>query len=331
MTYEVFGRTYTLLHPAWLWLVVCLPLLWLPIFWVRNRQVLFRAAMLRSLAAVLIVSALAGLSRQTIVAEHKLAVVAAVDVSDSIAPEGRAWTQEYLKRVVKTLEPGDDFAALTFAADTHIVVPLGGAGDVTLPSDAFQGAPAGEGGATNIARALEHALMLYPEEAEKRLLLLTDGNETTDAAQRLLSQARQRDVKIFPVIPPADPHPGVMLGTFTVPPLVHEGSLFSVRLVVHNSHETHTRARVRLLVNDQLLTRQEVTVEPGRSVLEVPTQLLRRGTYLLRAEVDPVPDTGAGNTSLSASVAVAAKIRALVITDNPQTRLAAALQRKGKR
>jgi len=30
MTYEFFGHTYTLLNPAWLWLLVFLPLLWLP-------------------------------------------------------------------------------------------------------------------------------------------------------------------------------------------------------------------------------------------------------------------------------------------------------------
>jgi hypothetical protein len=219
MAYEVFGHTYTLLDTAGLWPLVFLPLLWLPVFWLRHRRGLLSAALLRSLAAVLVFAALAGLSRQKIVAEHQLAVVAAIVVSDSIAPEGRAWAQGYLTRVVKALDPGDDFAALAFA-DTHIVVPLGGAGDVTLPPDAFQGAPAGAGGATNIARALEHVLMLYPQEADKRLLLLTDGNETTDAGKRRIARARQRDVKIFPVIPPAGSQPEVSLEKLTLPPLV---------------------------------------------------------------------------------------------------------------
>ena len=31
MTYEFFGHTYTLLNPAWLWLLVFLPVLWLPV------------------------------------------------------------------------------------------------------------------------------------------------------------------------------------------------------------------------------------------------------------------------------------------------------------
>lgn len=328
MTYEFFGHTYTLLNPAWLWPLVFLPLLWLPLLWLRHSRVLLSAALLRSLAAVFIFAALAGLSRQTILAEHKLALVAAIDVSDSIAPEGRAWTQEYLARVVKALEPGDEFAALSFAADAHILVPLGGAADVTLSAEALQSAPVGEGSGTNIARALERAFSLYPQEAEKRLLLLTDGNETTNAAKRLIALARQMGVKIFPVIPPSGQHPEISLGKLIVPPLVREGSMFSLRLVVYNGNETLVHGRMSILANDQPLTRQEVNLEPGLSVLEVPAQILQGGNYFLRAEVEAVPDTIAGNNSQSAVLAVAGKIRALVITDNPKTQLARALQMK---
>ncbi|MGH7965802.1 MAG: VWA domain-containing protein, partial [Candidatus Binatia bacterium] len=72
-------------------------------------------------------------------------------------------------------------------------------------------------------------------------------------------------------------------------------------------------------------------VEPGLSVLEVPVQILQRGNYLLRAEVTAAAktrDTIAGNNRQSANVAVAGKVRCLVITNNPQTHLARALQMK---
>ncbi len=63
-------------------------------------------------------------------------------------------------------------------------------------------------------------------------------------------------------------------------------------------------------------------------MLEVPAQILRRGNYFLRAEVEAAPDTVADNNRRSASLAVAGKVRALVITDNPNTQLARALQLK---
>src|SRR5712691_4102211 len=143
MTYEVFGSTYTFLTPERLWLLAFLPLLWLPVFWQRQRLVITSAALLHSLAAVLIIAALAGLSTQTILAEHRLALVAAADVSDSISPEGKAWTHEYLTRLIKTLEPEDEFAALSFAADTDLLIPPGAPNGVTLPNEALKTARAG--------------------------------------------------------------------------------------------------------------------------------------------------------------------------------------------
>jgi Mg-chelatase subunit ChlD len=328
MTYDFFGATYTFLTPEWLWLLALLPLLWLPLLWQKQRLLLTSAVLLRSLAVVLVAAALAGLNRQTILAEHKLTVVAAVDVSDSISPEGRAWEHEYLARLLKTLEATDEFAALSFAADTRLLIPPGGPDGVTVPAEALQSAPAGQGGGTNIARALERALSLYPEEAEKRLVLLTDGNETTGAARRHIALARQLGIKIFPVTPPSGQHPEVSLEKFVVPPLVREGSAFSLRLVVRNGNDKPVRGNATILANDQALTRQEINLEPGLSVLEVPAQILQRGNYLLRAEVKAAPDTIEGNNRQNASLAVAGKVRSLVITDNAKTHLARALQMK---
>jgi Mg-chelatase subunit ChlD len=328
MTYDVFGSTYTFLAPEWLWLLALLPLLWLPLLWQRQWIVMTSAALLRSFAAVLIVVALAGLSRQTILAEHRLALVAAADVSDSISPEGREWTQEYLTRLIQTLEPEDELATLSFATDTNLLIPPGPPTNVTVPAEAIQKAPDGQGGGTNIARALERSLSLFPEEAEKRLVLITDGNETSGTARRHIALARQMGVKIFPVIPPSGQHPEVSLEKFVVPPLVREGSAFKLRLVVRNGNDKPVRGSAVVMANDQPLTRQEVSLEPGLSVLEVPAQILQRGNYLLRAEIKATPDTIAGNNRQSASLAVAGKVRSLVITDNPKTHLARALQMK---
>ncbi|MGE0681488.1 MAG: VWA domain-containing protein [Candidatus Binatia bacterium] len=328
MTYDIAGTTYAFTAPEWLWLLALLPLLWLPLFWQAQRGVLSLAAVFRSLTAVLLVAALAGLSIQTVLSEHKLTLVAATDMSDSISAEGRAWTQEYLMRLVKTLEPTDELAILSFAGDTSLVVPPGDPTNVNLTVEALQGSVADQNGETNIARVLERSLALYPEEAEKRLVLITDGNETDGVAKQHIALARRMGVKIFPVIPPSGQHPEVSLEKFITPPLVREGSAFNVRLVVRNGNNKPVRGSAIVFANDQTLTRQEVNLEPGLSVLEVPAQILQRGNYLLRAEVKAEPDTVSGNNRQSANLAVTGKIRSLVITDNAKTHLARALQMK---
>ena len=328
MTYELFGTTYTLLRPEWLRLLWLLPLLWLPLWWQRRRGVLFTALLLRTVAAVLVAAALAGLSTQTTLPENKLSLVAAVDVSDSITTEGRTWMKEYLDRLAAALGPDDEFSALSFATDTTLLIPPGPAKAVQFPPQSVAPAPAGQGGGTNLARALERAFALYPEGGEKRLVLLTDGNETSTASKRNIALARQMGIKIFPVIPPSGQHPEVSLEKFIAPPLVREGSAFSLRLVVRNGNEKAVRGNIAVLANDQSLTRQELTISPGLSVLEIPAQISQKGNYLLRAEINATPDTVPGNNRQQATLTVAGKVRALVITDNPKTHLARALQLK---
>jgi Mg-chelatase subunit ChlD len=328
MTYELFGTTYTILRPEWLQMLWLLPLLWLPVWWQRRRGLLLSALVLRTLAAVLVAAALAGLSTQTTLPEHKLSLVAAIDVSDSIAAEGRAWMKEYLDRLVAALGPDDEFSALSFATDTKLLIPPGPVSAAQLPPQSMGPLPAGQGGGTNLARALERAFALYPEGGEKRLVLLTDGNETGAASKRNVALAKQMGIKIFPVIPPSGQHPEVSLEKFVAPPLVREGSAFSLRLVVRNGNDKAARGNVTVLANDRSLTRQELTISPGLSVLEIPAQISQKGNYLLRAELSAAPDTISGNNRQQAALAVTGKVRALVITDNPKTHLARALKLK---
>ena len=325
MTTEIFGHLYTILSPQVLWLFLLLPLLWLPLRGHSRRGVRVGATLLRTMAALLIILALAGLSRQTILSDQQLAVVAAVDTSDSIASEARTWMQTYLEQLKEALSPEDELSILSFATDTQLVLAPGPAAQAVLP----ESLPAHDHAtSTNIAQALERSFALYPEGTEKRLLLLTDGNETTGMARQAVATARQMGIAIYPVIPPGGKKAEVSLEKFVVPPLTRAGSVFDMRLVVRNGHARPVPGRADIFADEQLLTRQAVRLGPGLSVLEIPAQILQRGHYLLRAEIQIENDTIAGNNTQSTNLAVAGKTRALVITDNPKTHLARALQIK---
>ena len=125
MTAEILGQLYTVLSPKTLWLVVLLPLLWLPLRGQSYRGVMLGATLLRSLTAILVIAALAGLSRRTILSDNTLAVVAAVDASDSISAEGRTWTQVYLDQLRGALTAEDELSILSFATGTQLVLPPG--------------------------------------------------------------------------------------------------------------------------------------------------------------------------------------------------------------
>lgn len=349
------GDAYVFLAPHVLWLLGLVPLLWLPLWFPRggrlNRTPALAAAVLRSVAALLLIAALAGLSRSGLLSTRGLTVVAAVDTSDSISTDARGWMRDYVERLRRALPAGADLAVLSFGTDSRLEVAPGPAADARLPaafaahgtraSDAASSpngagaaaadvVPMSEGGAagTNIARALERAFALYPEGADKRLVLLSDGNETAGAARGAAATARGRGIAIYPVVPPGGHRAEVSLEKFVVPPLAREGGVFDLRLVVRNGHAEPVAGRAAIFADDRLLTGQAVSLAPGLSVLEVPARILERGNYLLRAELRTEPDPVAANNRATASLAVAGKTRALVVTDNPDTHLARALQLK---
>ena len=116
------------------------------------------------MAALLIILALAGLSHQTILSDQRLAVVAAVDTSDSIAATARTWMQTYLGQLKAALSAQDELAILSFATDTQLVLAPGPATQAVLP----ESLPSPDRAtSTNIAQALERSFALYPEAAEK--------------------------------------------------------------------------------------------------------------------------------------------------------------------
>ena len=132
------GDGYVFLSPHVLWLLGLVPLLWLPLWVPRggrlNRTPALAAAVLRSVAALLLIAALAGLSRHGLLSTRGLTVVAAVDTSDSISADARGWMRDYVERLRRALPAGADLAVLSFGTDSRLEVAPGPAADARLPA-----------------------------------------------------------------------------------------------------------------------------------------------------------------------------------------------------
>jgi len=83
-----------------------------------------------------------------------------------------------------------------FARDARLLAPLT---DPRLLGNFGDGA---DGGATNIASALTAAESLFAPEADKRIVLLSDGNETEDSAMTEVPAMLEEGVRIFAGAPP---------------------------------------------------------------------------------------------------------------------------------
>ncbi len=170
-------------RPLLLWLLVLAPLAAIPgLLAMRSGMRLGGAAsaLLRMLCVAAIVVMLAGLRIPGRIAARRIAVVAALDESRSISPDQYQWMRRRVEKLKAAMAPTDQLGVIGFARDARLLAPLG---DPRLLGHIGQGA---ERGATNIASALTASESLFPADADKRILLLTD-------AAALRCRANRRD------------------------------------------------------------------------------------------------------------------------------------------
>lgn len=297
-------------------------LLLVPLFFLIGARLPWRRArVLRATAFVLLVLALAGLRLSALLPESRLSLIAAVDMSDSIDADGRAWAQRYVQSLAASLPPGDALGVIQFAADAAVLQAPAPASQLKWTSLPVLST------STNLATAIDASLALFPPDTERRLVLVTDGNETRGNSLSKIPSARFAGVAIFAAVPPRAGGPDVAVDKVAVPPVVTQGSVFPVRVVVRNDAGQRA-ATLELSVDGESVGTETIELRPGLNAAEIPYQLRAAGSQRLRARVTAAGDTIAGNNFRDAAITVSGKAQVLLVTPRRHSALAQALRRK---
>lgn len=205
----------------------------------------------RSLIVVLLVLSLAGL---TLLQPTKQEfVLFAVDRSLSVGDESRTAIEKYLDEALPTA--GDRRVAwMSFAAEPGAVdakrpepVPAakpGAPAAVTVQPPAVDGDKAIselDPKATNIAAAIEAAAGAMPPSYVPRIVLVTDGNQTSGDALRAALRAK---IPVTTIPFSTRPDPEVQVSAVNVPAQVREGEPFYVEVVIDSNHDDEGEVQV---------------------------------------------------------------------------------------
>ncbi len=321
------GLSYVLAHPTSVGMaivhpVVLIPALAAPFFFFWRSRAGRRAAALRSSAFVALALALAGLRFAILLPADRLTLVAAVDVSESIDRTGREWAKRYVNEVAAALAPGDELAVLTFAGDTNIVRPPG-------PPAALENLPeSAAGGATDLRRAIDSAMALFAGDGHRRLLLVTDGNETRGHSARDILRLREAGIRVDVAVPPHGDAPDVRLQKLIAAPIVAEESVAPLRAVVRNGGKVRP-AVLTVYLDGEVLDSTAVELQPGLNLLDAPIRLIAPGSHRLRASLEVAGDPGRGSRWREVGITVRGKTRTLLVTARAQSPVALALKHRG--
>lgn len=300
----------TFTTPVALVLLLIIPLL-LYIGWPRNRFRRTRDSVsltLRTLIVTLLILALAGI--QIVRSADRLAVVFLVDVSDSMNPQTQEAAFDYIRDALPEMGADDLAGVVVFGADAQVARSMSATrelGPVRSVTDT---------GNTDIAAAIRLGLALFPEDAARRMVLMSDGipttGDTTAAAQ--LAAAAGVEISYVPFDQP--PTAEVQVSEVSVPPVVDEDTEFDLTVSIISLEPTDVVLNV--LAGGELVSRGEIELRAGTNTF---TQRLRSGAPGFRdflVQIEPLGEDGFfQNNALGAFTRVVGPSRVLVITTDP--------------
>ncbi|NUQ48834.1 MAG: VWA domain-containing protein, partial [Phycisphaerae bacterium] len=310
----------TVKQPHWLLLLALVPLVL-----AMGRRSLAGLGALRGWSATgvrcgvvaLLILALSGPERVHVTDDQT--VVFVLDRSDSIPPDLSAAALEFVRQATEAQRPGRDRAALVSFAGKPLIERLPHVAQIDGPLG-----PMPKPGRTDIAAGLRMGMALFPPNAARRVVLLSDGHETSGDASAEGAAFAGTGVPID-VVPLRYRHEAeILVERLTAPSITRPEETINLGLIVRS--ERRAAARIALFHNEAPLalgpdgsgTTIEVELEPGFNRYTFPVTPRSAAVHRFRAVVTPVlagDDTIAANNEGRAFTTVAGAETALILCE----------------
>ncbi|HET7677085.1 MAG TPA: VWA domain-containing protein [Candidatus Limnocylindrales bacterium] len=241
---------------------------------------------LRAAVITALVFALAGL--QLALPIDRLTTVFVVDLSDSVGTAGRAAALDFVREAIEDAPDGDRAGIVAFGRQA-LVERLPGE-----PQELERIASVPVRNATDVGAALRLAAALFPDETQKRIVLVSDGNDTTGRGQTeaALTAARGVQIETHVVGPGADAAEVVVERVHT-PNTARVGEEIEVEATIRST--VAQPATVRLFGDGQPLDSRRVGLVAGTQTVVFRVRAREAGFHTFRVVVEAARDTFAQN------------------------------------
>ncbi|HYE30253.1 MAG TPA: VWA domain-containing protein [Methylomirabilota bacterium] len=235
---------------------------------------------IRVLVCLCLVLALAGL--QWLRPLDGLNVYFLLDRSDSVPSAQQEAAREYVNKVVGQKEKNDKAGVLVFGTDSALETTLQEIVDVKK----IQAIISTE--RTDLASALRLGTAAFPENGQKRLVLLSDGNENMGDAISAVLASKPLGVSVDVVPLGAARADDVSIQKLSLPNTLKKGQTFEVKMFAQAN--TPQKATLRLYRNDQHMASQEIDLAAGKNLFTFPQSLQEPGFYSYDIQLEGTRD-----------------------------------------
>lgn len=301
--------------------LILLPLLYLALWWTgkqllgmttgRKRFVLVQ----RGLLVTSVVLALAGV--QAVRVHKRVCTLFVLDLSHSVSEKARKQGETFIRESLKHLRAEDEAGIVVFGRDP--VVEVGPSHLKTLPP--LYSSP--DRSATDLAAAVRLAMALFPDGFARRLVLLSDGNETDGDVTSAASVAHTEGVLVDAVsLGTVEKRNEVLVTDVMLPSETRIGQPFSIRVVAEAANNA---AGVLRVDRDGIPVKQlPVSLTPGKNAVVTTLHVDSAGIHRFRATLETAPDTNLRNNLGMGLVTVRGKPKVLLAEETPDPTFALA-------
>jgi uncharacterized membrane protein len=237
-----------------------------------------------------------------------MSVVFALDVSGSVAP---TFIDSAIDWIAETSAAGAPAHAryIAFGGSPQAVGSAQGIRDLSVSRGGAGGSI--DQDATDVEAAVAYALRNFDPRYLRRLVLITDANETQGDVLRLVGRANEEGVRVFTLPAGVRASGDSWVEAIELADEVRQGEPVAAR--VHAYARAETSGTLELRSDGEVLEAREVTLQPGPSVVPFEVRLPRTGTAVLEAELRTESDSFAGNDLYRRSLWVSGRPRVLYV------------------
>jgi uncharacterized membrane protein len=276
---------------------------------------------IRGLMAGLLIFALSGPEARR--QNRGLATIFLLDRSDSITETDRAAEEKFVDGALRALGPDDVGGVVAFGGDAAVDAATTGRRDLGRVLSKV------DGGSTDLAGAIRLASASFPEGKARRIVVLSDGNETRGDATGAAQVAATDGIGIdYVPLRGREATAEAAVVSLEAPDETRVEQPFDLRGTIES---TVAQSGTIDVDRDGVLLKQvPVRLEKGENRIVISDKLAASGLHRYRATLRVGRDGDNRNNVGTAFTAVKGRPRILVAQSHPErTELATALKRRG--
>jgi len=232
-----------------------------------------------------------------------------LDRSDSVPGQQQDAALEWINRITREKPTDDRAGAVVFGAEASIETSA----DATMNLRRIEAVvPTGQ---TDLGAAIRLAAAAFPAYGQRRMVLLSDGNENLGDALGAAVSAHHLGINVDVVPLGGETKNDVSIQRFQVPAQVNRGQPFEARIFVHADQAGP--AKVQLYGSEQYLGEQTVQLKAGKNLFSFPQSLNDSGFYSYDARIDAASDAIPENNRAFAFTQVRGLPRVLIVSGDP--------------